>query len=148
MGKISALIKNFGLDTSDIRSSLFLFLASWTVMILTMGWLNFFIPTLPLPDVAITSYLILLGVYIVHKEVNRWTGVKMSAKPGELIVFVWWFSLLVMVLFNFLTQLHVPEGIKFMSYEILGALLASEISKSLNAYRLKTEQNLNRSAHK
>ena len=117
-------------------------------MILAMGWLNFFIQTLPLPDVAVTSYLILLGVYIVHKEVNRWTGVKMSAKPGELIVFVWWFSLLVMVLISFLTQLHVPEGIKFMSYEILGALLASEISKSVNAYITKTEHNQNRPGHK
>lgn len=114
-------------------------------MILVMGWLNFFIQTLPLPDVAVTSYLILLGVYIVHKEVNRWTGVKMNAKPGELIVFVWWFSLLVMVLVSFLTQLHVPEGIKFMSYEILGALLASEISKSVNAYMIKTETKNRRS---
>ncbi|OGN04558.1 MAG: hypothetical protein A2831_00885 [Candidatus Yanofskybacteria bacterium RIFCSPHIGHO2_01_FULL_44_17] len=102
-----------------------------------MGWIDFFVPALELPDVAVTSYLILLGVYILHKEVNRWTGVKIKARPGESIVYIWWSSLLVMVVLSFLTKLEVPEALKFMSYEILGALLVSEISKSLNSFKLK-----------
>ena len=110
-------------------------------MVLMMGWIDFFVPALALPDVAVTSYLILLGVYIVHKEVNRWTGVKMSAKPGELIVYIWWGSLMIMVLVSFLSRLPVPEPLKFMSYEILGALLASEISKSFNSYKTKNFRN-------
>lgn len=117
-------------------------------MVLIMGWADFFIPALALPDVAATSYLILLGVYILHKEVNRWTGVKMAARPGEFIVYVWWGSLMIMVLVSFLTKLQVPETIKFMSYDILGALLVSEISKSLNSYKIKTDQNHNRPSHK
>lgn len=137
MGKIASVIKFYGRELGNVRSSLFLFLASWTLMILVMGWLNFFIPALGLPDIAVTSYLVLLGVYIVHKEVNRWTGVKMAARPGELVVYVWWASLMLMVIVSFVTQLEVPEGIKFISFEILGALLASEISKNLNNYKVK-----------
>lgn len=136
MAKISAIIQNYRREVTNVRDSLFLFLMSWTAMILIMGWLNFFFDTLPLPDVAATSYLILLGVYILQKEVNRWTGAKIGHKPGELVVFIWWTSLMIMVLLSFVTRLQVPESIKFISYDILGALLASEISKSLNSFKL------------
>ena len=141
MVKIGALIRRYWHEITSVRDSLFLFLASWTAMVLVMSWIDFLVPTLVLPDVAVTSYLILLGVYIVHKEVNRWTGVKMSAKPGELIVYIWWGSLMIMVLVSFLSRLPVPEPLKFMSYEILGALLASEISKSFNSYKTKNFRN-------
>lgn len=134
---VITLFRVYWREITGVRDSLFLFLASWTAMVLIMGWVNFFIPTLPLPDVAVTSYLILLGVYILHKEVNRWTGVKMLAKPGELIVYVWWTSLMAMVLISFLTKFQVSEALKFMSYEILGALLVSEISKSINSYKIR-----------
>ena len=42
-----------------------------------------------------------------------------------------------MVVISFLTDLRVPEAVKFMSYDILGALLVSEISKSLNSYKIR-----------
>ncbi len=135
--QISTTIRVYWRELTGVRDSLFLFLASWTAMVLIMGWADFLVPSLNIPDVAITSYLILLGVYILHKEFNRWTGVKMATRPGEVIVYVWWTSLMIMVLISFLTKLQVPEVLKFMSYEILGALLISEISKSLNSYKIK-----------
>ncbi len=134
---IYAIVRLYWRDLTGVRDSLFLFLASWTAMVLVISWIDFFVPTLELPDVAVTSYLILLGVYIIHKEVNRWTGVKMRPKPGESIVYIWWSSLLIMVVISFWTDLRVPEAIKYMSYDILGALLVSEISKSLNSYKIR-----------
>lgn len=136
---IYAIVRLYWRDLTGVRDSLFLFLASWTAMVLVIGWIDFIVPALELPDVAVTSYLILLGVYIIHKEVNRWTGIRMRPKPGESIVYVWWSSLLIMVVISFLTDLRVPEAIKFMSYDILGALLVSEISKSLNSYKIKLQ---------
>lgn len=148
MGKISQIIRNYKREASGVRNSLFLFLLSWTAMILVMGWLDFLFIPLVLPDVAVTSYLILLGVYILQKEVGRWTGTRTKARPGEAVVFVWWTSLFFMVIISFITQLEVPESIKFVSYEILGALLVSEISKSLNSYKLKLQQIKNKTNQK
>lgn len=135
--RANGTIRLYWHEITGVKNSLFLFLASWTAMVLAMGWAVFFVPSLIIPDVAITSYLILLGVYILHKEFSRWTGVKMVARPGEIIVYIWWISLMIMVLISFLTKLQVPEALKFMSYDILGALLVSEISKSLNSYKIR-----------
>lgn len=137
MMKITQTIRRYGRELTSVRDYLFAFLVLWTGVILVMGWLDFLISKLLLPDLAVTSYLILLGVYILHKEVNRWTGVKMSIKPGEMVVYIWWTSLLIMIIISFFTALHVPEGVKVIAFDILGALLASEISKSVNSYKMK-----------
>ena len=84
----------------------------------------------------VTSYIILLGVYIVHKETSRWTGVKMGIKPGELFVYVWWISLLSMLLIGFFAHREVSSSVRFLAYEVLGAFLLSEISKGINAYKI------------
>jgi len=137
MRKVSALIRTYGRKISDVGDYLFVLLVLWTLAALIMGWLDFFFESLTIPDVAITSYLILLGIYILHKEVHRWSGFSMSMKPGELVVYVWWASLLLMVIIGFLANMHIPEGVKTLSFDILAALLASEISKSLNSYKRK-----------
>lgn len=137
MIRIAKIIRRYGRELTSVRDYLFAFLVLWTGVILIMGWLDFFIGKLLLPDLAVTSYLILLGVYILHKEVNRWTGVKMNMKPGEMVVYVWWTSLLIMIVVGFFTALRTPDGVKAIAFDILGALLASEISKSVNSYKMK-----------
>jgi hypothetical protein len=102
---------------------------------LVLSWVDFFSSKLEVSEAIVTSYLILLGVYIVHKETSRWTGVKLNVKPGELFVYVWWISLLTMLLLGFFLHKEVSPPIRFLTYEVLGAFLLSEISKSFNAFK-------------
>lgn len=125
----------YRIELSSVKDLLFYFLLVWTVILLVLAWLDFFVIKFEFSDALVTSYLILLGVYIVHKETSRWTGVKLNVKPGELFVYVWWISLLAMFLIGFFAHLDVSPPIRHLAYEVLGAFLISEISKSVNAYR-------------
>jgi len=129
------IAKRYRIELSSVKDLLFYFLLIWTVILLVLSWLDFFIEKLQVNDALVTSYLVLLGVYIVHKETSRWTGVKLNVRPGELFVYVWWISLLAMFLIGFFAQLEVSPPIKHLAYEVLGAFLLSEISKSVNAYK-------------
>jgi len=131
------IAKRYRTELSSVKDLLFYFLIAWTGILLVLSWLDFFIAKLEVSEAIVTSYLILLGVYIVHKETSRWTGVKLSIKPGELFVYVWWISLLVMLVIGFFANLEVSPPIRFLTYEVLGAFLLSELSKSLNAYMRK-----------
>ena len=114
---------------------MFFFLLAWSVVLVVLSWLDFLIPHLEVSEVMVASYLVLLGAYIIHKETSRWTGVKLSIRPGELFVYVWWISLLAMLLISFFTNLVVSSPIRSLAYEVLGAFLLSEVSKSFNAYK-------------
>ena len=129
------IAKRYRIELSSVKDLLFYFLLIWTVILLVLSWLDFFIEKLQVNDALVTSYLVLLGVYIVHKETSRWTGVKLNVRPGELFVYVWWISLLAMFLIGFFAHLEVSPPIKHLAYEVLGAFLLSEISKSVNAYK-------------
>jgi len=127
--------KRYKIELSSVKDLLFYFLLVWTVVLLALSWLDFLIPRLEVSEVMVTSYLILLGVYIIHKETSRWTGVKLNIKPGELFVYVWWVTLLAMFIIGFFTHLETSYPIRQVAYEVLGAFLLSEVSKSVNAYR-------------
>jgi hypothetical protein len=127
--------RRYKTELSSVKDLLFKFLLCWTAVLLVFSWLDFIIPRLEVSEAMVTSYLILLGVYIVHKETSRWTGVKLNIKPGELFVYVWWISLLAMLMISFFTHHEVSPPIRFLSYEVLGAFLLSELSKSINAYK-------------
>ena len=129
------IAKRYRIELSSVKDLLFYFLLVWTVILLVLSWLDFAIPRLEVSEAMVTSYLILLGVYIIHKETSRWTGVKLNIRPGELFVYVWWITLLAMFLIGFFTHLEVSYPIRQVAYEVLGAFLLSEISKSVNAYR-------------
>ena len=129
------IAKRYKTELSSIKDLLFKFLLGWTTVLLVFSWLDFFVPRLAVSEAMVTIYLILLGVYIIHKESSRWTGVKLNIKPGELFVYVWWISLLAMLIISFFTKLDVSPPIRFLSYEVLGAFLLSELSKTVNAYR-------------
>jgi len=127
--------KRYRTELSSVKDLLFRFLMIWTIVLLGLSWFDFFSKKFEVSEGLVTSYLILLGVYIVHKETSRWTDVKLTIKPGELFVYIWWISLLAMLLLEFFTHREVSPPIKFLTYEVLGAFLLSEISKSFNAYK-------------
>ena len=129
------IAKRYRIELSSVKDLLFYFLLVWTAILIVLSWLDFFIPKLEVSEALVSSYLILLGVYIVHKETSRWTGVKLNIRPGELFVYVWWVSLLAMFLIGFFAHLEVSSPIRHLTYEVLGAFLLSEVSKSVNAYR-------------
>lgn len=127
--------KRYRIELSSVKDLLFHFLLLWTAILLVLSWLDFILPGFALPETMVTSYLILLGVYIIHKETSRWIGTKLNIRPGELMVYIWWISLLVMSVTGSFADLAVSPQIRFLSYEVLAAFLLSEISKSLNAYQ-------------
>lgn len=130
------LIRRYHQELSRVKEWLFYFLMVWTAVILGLAWVDFFTQRFQMPEVAVGSYIILLAVYISHKEVGRWTGVESTIRPGELTVYVWWGTLLLMILVNFfLPRFEVPIPLRQISFEILAAFLASEVSKSVNAYK-------------
>ncbi len=127
--------KRYRAELSSVKDLLFYFLITWTLVLLGLCWFDFFNPKFEVSEAIVSSYLILLGVYIVHKETSRWTGVKLNIKPGELFVYIWWISLLAMLIIGFFTNREVSPPIRSLAYEVLGAFLLSEISKSFNAYK-------------
>lgn len=129
------IAKRYKAELSSVKELLFKFLLVWTAILLVLSWVDF-LTSYKLSEAMVTSYLILLGVYIVHKETSRWTGVKMGIKPGELFVYVWWISLLLMLLIGFFLNRETSPSVRFLSYEVLGAFLLSEISKGVNAYKI------------
>lgn len=128
------IAKRYRTELSSVKDLLFKFLLVWTGILLVLSWVDFF-SRYEVSEVMVTSYLILLGFYIIHKETSRWTGVKLSIRPGELFVYVWWVSLLTMLLIGFFFHRETSSSIRFLTYEVLGAFLLSEISKSINAYK-------------
>ena len=127
--------KRYRTELSSVKDLLFYFLITWTLVLLGLSWFDFFSSKFEISEAMVSSYLILLGVYIVHKETSRWTGVKLNIKPGELFVYIWWISLLGMLLLGSFTHREISPPIRFLAYEVLGAFLLSEISKSFNAYK-------------
>ena len=127
--------RRYRTELSSVKDLLFYFLLIWTALLLVLSWLDFLIPKFDISEALVSSYLMLLSVYIIHKETSRWTGVKLNVMPGELFVYVWWISLLAMLLISFFTHLEVSPPIRYLTYEVLGAFLLSEVSKSFNAYK-------------
>ena len=127
--------KRYQTELSSVKDLIFYFLIAWTAVLLGLSWLDFFNNKFEVSEALVTSYLILLGVYIIHKETSRWTGVKLNIKPGELFVYVWWISLLAMLILGFFLHKEVSPPIRYLTYEVLGAFLLSEISKSFNAFK-------------
>src|SRR3989338_7489614 len=134
--------KRYRTELSSVKDLIFYFLIAWTAVLLGLSWFDFFSSKFEVSEALVTSYLILLGVYIIHKETSRWTGVKLNIKPGELFVYVWWISLLTMLLMGFFLHRETSSTVRFLSYEVLGAFLLSEISKGINAYKI-TGGNIN-----
>ena len=129
------IASRYRVELSSVKDLLFKFLLVWTAILLVLSWVDF-LTKYKLSEGLVTSYLILLGVYVVHKETSRWTGVKLNIKPGELFVYVWWISLLTMLIIGLFLHRETSPSVRFLTYEVLGAFLLSEISKGINAYKI------------
>lgn len=114
---------------------MFWFLIAWTAVLLAMEWANFFFLR-AVPASLGAGYTILLGSYIAHKEVLRWSGLSPKIRRGELFVYLWWSMLLLMYVLQYAVgQWAVPEGMNMLAYEVLGYFIVTEISKSINTWR-------------
>ena len=122
------IAKRYRVELSSVKNLLFKFLLIWTGILLVLSWVDFF-SKYKLSEAMVTSYIILLGVYIVHKETSRWTGVKMGIKPGEMFVYVWWISLLSMLLIGFFAHREVSPAVQFLAYEVLGHFFLAKYPK-------------------
>lgn len=119
-----------------MKDWMFLFLIVWTVVLLGMEWLQFF-ASRAIPHTMTAGYLVLLGAYIAHKEVLRWTGIASRVRRGEFFVYIWWGTFLAMFLVEYLAgRWEVPEDMTILSYEVLGYFVLTEVSKSLNAWKV------------
>ena len=133
-------LKRYIGELTSVKELSFYFLFIWTLILMALSWLDFFLLQFALSELMVTSYLVLLGFYIVHKEASRWAGVQLRLRSGELLVYAWWISLLLMVVISFFTGLEVSHATTFLSYEVLVAFLVSQISKSFKIYRLNREE--------
>src|SRR6185369_6286468 len=119
--KNQSIIRQYQVEISSVKDLLFFFLLAWTAMMLIFAWLTFFYPRLHLSDAIITSYFVLLSVYITHKEVSRWVGVHINVRSGELMVLVWWISLFAMMAIGFFLNHETPFEVRQIAYDVLAA---------------------------
>jgi len=119
-------------ELTSAKDYMFWFLLAWTIIFLSMEWVNFFVPEMIIPPAMAAGYIILLGSYIAHKELIRWMGIELKVKRGELFVYIWWGSFLLMFLTQYLTgNYYLPEHLPMIPYEVLGYFLLSEASKAV-----------------
>jgi hypothetical protein len=118
-------------ELTNAKDYMFWFLLIWTVVFLYMQWVNFFVPEMVVPPAMAAGYTILLGSYIGHKELIRWMGIELKVKRGELFVYIWWGSFLLMFLVQYWTGTYeLPKDIPMVPYEVLGLFLLGEASKA------------------
>jgi hypothetical protein len=135
-GRIQKVYLRYKKELTDAKDYMFWFLLVWTAVFLYLEWMSFFAPEIVVPPAMVAGYTILLGSYIGHKELIRWMGIELKVKRGELFVYIWWGSFLLMFLVQYWTgNNHLPEDIPMVPYEVLGYFLLSEASKATLTWR-------------
>ncbi|OHA46622.1 MAG: hypothetical protein A3A80_02030 [Candidatus Terrybacteria bacterium RIFCSPLOWO2_01_FULL_44_24] len=133
--KLAQICLRYEKELVQVKDWMFWFLMLWTFVILLMEWTEFFFD-MATPHTIQAGYIVLLGAYIVHKETLRWTGVAPRVRRGEIFVYIWWGTLLIMFIASYLTpRWNVPESMTALCYETLAYFLFTEFSKALNAWR-------------
>lgn len=101
-GSLFTSIKN------SLRNSnewLFWLCLIWTTTFMLMFYVNFLNPEYKINPVIHYAYWPLVIAYTAHKETHRWTGSKLTiARPGELMVYMWWVNALIMYVIEFFTR--------------------------------------------
>ena len=132
---IKLICQRYERELTSVKDWMFWFLMAWTTVLLAMEWMDFFFSR-GVPHAISAGYIVLLGTYIAHKEVLRWTGLRAQIRRGELFVYIWWGVFLAMFLVEyFWGAFHIPEGMTALSYEVLGYFLVTEISKAVSTWR-------------
>ena len=132
---IKQICQRYERELVSAKDWMFWFLMLWTAALLAMEWMHFLFGR-SVPHTLSAGYIVLLGTYIAHKEVLRWTGIRPQIRRGELFVYIWWGMYLAMFLVEYLWgTFHIQEGMATLSYEVLGYFLVTEVSKAVNTWR-------------
>ena len=124
---------------SEIKNSQtwpFWFCLLWTICHITMMWVSLIsLLAYQVPEGMTWAYASLLGAYTTGKEVNKWVGKKITiAKPGELMVYAWWISLLLMYVVIFRNATYkLPQEMDSVCFWVLGIFFGGETSKILRS---------------
>ena len=133
--RISRIMQRYENELSRVKDWMFWFLMLWTMVILLMEWSEFLLNWI-VPHAMQAGYIVLLGGYIAHKEVLRWMDVPNKERRGEIFVYIWWGTLLIMFVTSYLwVRWDVPDSITTICYEVLGYLVFTEVSKAINMRR-------------
>src|SRR3989344_401067 len=117
--------------------TLFVFLSVWTIVQFTMclmeflHWDNYAVP-LEMP----LSYFLLVMIYVLRKEVDRWLKKSLRKRKGEYFLLGWWLAMLVMFVIEFMTlgRYSVPSRMVETCIWVLIPYCLSALSKILHTY--------------
>lgn len=125
---------------------LFWFCVLWMIIMMTMIITQFFKleVVLPLPFKMPASYLVLLILYAVRKETERWLRRIRRKRRGEIFFWLWWFLLLTMFIISSLSRgkYGVPDKALETCLYVSGVYFGTELSKLL--YYLRAKETLRR----
>ena len=112
---------------------LFWFCAFFTLVLIVMIYIEFFLTDYETPLVLVIGYIGFITTYTTNKEINKWTASGLIIeKPGELFVYIWGLTLVVMGIIQFLTknQYQVPEELINICGGVLAVFVGNQVSKS------------------
>ena len=114
-------------------SSIYLLTLFATIATLLMFWVEFLFPNFHTGLTRSFVYYTLLTVYVVYKEIYRWSGQHKEKRIGHVWVLVWWSSTFLMEGIGFLTKealTPLPEQY-LLTIAVSVSFLASRFSKCL-----------------
>ena len=120
---------------------LFWFLTLWTVVQFTMCVVEFIhLDTFSVPGEMPAAYFLLIIIYVLRKEVDRWLRKHWKKRKGEFFLIGWWCGLLIMFIIEFKTHGHyaVPKRMIETCIWILIPFAATAVSKIVHA-RVKSD---------
>lgn len=115
--------------------NMFYFLAIWTITQFAMCVVEFVkVNTFRIPEEMPFVYFLLILIYALRKEVDRWLKKTRKARKGELFVLGWWFAMLVMFIIEFrsLGFYTVPDRMIQTCIWVLLPYAATSISKIIH----------------
>jgi hypothetical protein len=85
------------------------------------------------------AYFLLVLIYVLRKNVDRWFEKNWKKRKGELYLVGWWLAMLVMYVIEFKTngQYHVPPKMIETCILVLLPYGANAVSKHMHKHRRK-----------
>ncbi len=120
---------------------LFWFTTLWTLVQLTLFWAEFITHgKFKITYETTVIYLGFLGTYVATKEIGKWCGQLVHIdRPGELLMYVWGFSALIMSVIKFFyPACEYPGELIRVVLGVLAVFATSGVSKAIrNKYNDK-----------
>ena len=138
--------KNVLLDWWSKSDLLFWFLVVWSIVQYSMCWIEFAqLDHFQVPSEMPLGYLIILGMYALRKEAKRWLEREQKKRRGEVFFYIWWVSLLSMLIIVFYTRNNysIPKRMFETCISISIPFVITAISKLLHRARTDKKQQRN-----